>query len=350
MITKAWRRRLRPVWPVAQQTAAAVVAWLVAVRLAGHPDPFFAPVAAVIGLNATLGRRGSNAVGLMTGVVIGVIVGELALWVAPSGLWSLAVSTFVAILVARAVNGARIVQAQAGVSAVLVTVLGNQGRGWDRLLDAVIGSTVALVFSQLLFVPEPLRLLRRAETAVLSVLANSLETTAGALEHNNPRQSEQALVDLRAALREVLAELTTTREASARIVRHSITWRLRAAPLVAERERADQLDLLAGSCLLLTRTVLAVPETGRGSLAEGVRRLAGAVADLADDPGSQPVRQDAATEAGHLADWLVRHGGQVPAQSAFATACAAVRMVALDVMVFAGADPQPPLGTAQPRQ
>jgi hypothetical protein len=29
----------------------------------------------------------------------------------------------------------------------------------------------------------------------------------------------------------------------------------------------------------------------------------------------------------------------VPAQSALATACAAVRMVAIDVMVFAGVDP-----------
>ena len=59
-----WTRvaaRYGTVWPLAQQSAAAVIAWLIAARMAGHEDPFFAPVAAVIGLNATLGRRGSNA-------------------------------------------------------------------------------------------------------------------------------------------------------------------------------------------------------------------------------------------------------------------------------------------------
>jgi uncharacterized membrane protein YgaE (UPF0421/DUF939 family) len=52
-------------------------------------------------------------------------------------------------------------------------------------VDALIGVGVALVFSQLLFVPEPLRLLRRAEGAVLSTLADGLRLTADALEHMN---------------------------------------------------------------------------------------------------------------------------------------------------------------------
>jgi uncharacterized membrane protein YgaE (UPF0421/DUF939 family) len=60
--------------------AAAAAAWRVAVHLAGHQDPFFAPVAAVVGLNATLGRRGANALRLLTGVGSGVVVGELAVW------------------------------------------------------------------------------------------------------------------------------------------------------------------------------------------------------------------------------------------------------------------------------
>jgi hypothetical protein len=58
-------------WPLAQQTAGAVIAWLIAVLLTGQPDPLFAPMAAVIALNAALGRRGSNAVRLVVGVVAG---------------------------------------------------------------------------------------------------------------------------------------------------------------------------------------------------------------------------------------------------------------------------------------
>jgi uncharacterized membrane protein YgaE (UPF0421/DUF939 family) len=44
-------------WQILQQTAAAVLAWLIATMVVGHAEPFFAPVAAVVALNATLGER-----------------------------------------------------------------------------------------------------------------------------------------------------------------------------------------------------------------------------------------------------------------------------------------------------
>ena len=99
-------------------------------------------------------------------------------------------------LIARAVDDQPIVVAQAAVSAVLITAFGNQEQGWERLLDALIGVGVALVFSQLLFVPEPLRLLCRAESAVLSSLADGLQLTADALEHKNQKLADHATRDL----------------------------------------------------------------------------------------------------------------------------------------------------------
>ena len=251
------RHGIRIVWPLLQQSAAAVLAWLIAVRIAGHDDPFFAPVAALIGLNATLGRRGSNAVRMLGGVVIGVVVGELTVWLLGGGVAALAAASFTAMLLARAVDRARIMRAQAAVGAILVTVLPEPGRGWDRLVDAVIGAAVALVFSQLLFAPEPLRLLRRVEAVVLSQLAEGLRLTGDAVKHADPQRAEEATARLR-DLREDLTQLDTTRKASDRIIRHAPTWRRRAGLVVAERERADQLDLLAGSCLMLTRTAMAV--------------------------------------------------------------------------------------------
>ena len=338
MTSARWRRWISSAWPLAQQSAAAVLAWLVAVHVVGHEEPFFAPVAAVIGLNATLGRRGSNAVRLLAGVLVGVLVGEATIWVAGGGVLTLALATFVAMLVARAVDSARIVQAQAAVSAVLVVVLGHPEQGWERLLDAVIGTSVALAFSQLLFTPEPLRLLRRAEATVLSSLARGLRMTAVALKHHDPQQAEAALAHFR-ALRDDLAALSTTRKASARIVRRGLPWRRRSGLVVAERERAGQLDLLASSCLMLARTATAVNGPPRDQLAVTIRQLAAAIDDLAEDPGSRATRQHTAEQASELAKWLVEHGRQVPAQSELAAASAAIRMVAVDVMLFAGADP-----------
>ena len=65
------------------------------------------------------------------------------------------------------------------------------------------------------------------------------------------------------SLRDDLVALNTVRTASARIVRHSLTWRMRAALVALEQERADQLDLLAGSGVMLARTAMATSDQER---------------------------------------------------------------------------------------
>lgn len=325
-------------WPILQQSAAAVLAWVLAVDVVGHEDPFFAPVAAVVALNQTLGRRGSNALRLLLGVAVGIVVGEVALLLlGGGGVAALASATFTAMAVARAVDPSRIVVAQAAVSAILVTAFGDADEGLSRLVDALVGAGVALVFSQVLFSPEPLRLLRRAESAVLSGMAGGLRRSAEALEDDDQELAAQALDQLR-ALRDRLADLGTARKASDRIARHSAAWRSRRVPVVRERESADHLDLLASSCILLARTAFATTPQQRGALVPGVRELAEAMADLAAAPGDHATRQRAAERALELARWVVEHGAAVPAQSPMAAACGAVRMVAVDVMVFAGAE------------
>jgi uncharacterized membrane protein YgaE (UPF0421/DUF939 family) len=331
------RRAAEAGWPILQQTAAAAVAWVIAVAVVDHESPFFAPVAAVVGLNATLGRRGSNAVRLLVGVAVGIVVGEIAVTVAGGGVWTLTAATFVAMVIAQLVDGARIVTAQAAVSAILITAFGDPAMGANRLVEAFVGGGVALLFSQLVFTPEPLRLLRQVETAVLTAMADGLRLTADALEHDDPVLAEQALTRLR-ELRDRLADLGAMRKASESIVRHSATWRSRKAPVVREQESADQLDLLAGSCLMLTRTAMATRPSQRTTLAPGVGQLARAIADLAVQPGDRATRQRAADRALDLARWVIDHGAAVPAESAMAAACAAVRMVAIDVMVFAGVE------------
>jgi hypothetical protein len=105
--------------------------------------------------------------------------------------------------------------------------------------------------------------------------------------------------------------------------------------VVRESENAGHLDLLGGSCLLLTRTALAMSLPERRRLAPGVRELPAAIADLARAPGDRPTRQRAADRALDLARSASSPGQYQPA---FAAA-AALQMVASDVMVFAGVDP-----------
>ena len=108
-----------------------MIAWAIAKYLVGHSQPFFAPVAAVVALNASLGERGLNAVRLLLGVVVGIVVGELAVYALGGGIETLALATFAAMAVARALGGVRIVINQAATSAILTVVAahGEVGHG-----------------------------------------------------------------------------------------------------------------------------------------------------------------------------------------------------------------------------
>ena len=279
----AHRRALRRVaddaWPLLQATAAATLAWVIAKYVLDHDEPFFAPVAAVIALNATTGERGLNAVRLLQGVVVGIVV----------------------------------------------------------------GAGIALVFTQLLFSPEPLRLLRRAESAALADMGKGLELTADALERDDDELAEEALTTLR-QLRDRLVELARTRQASTRVSRRSAVWRSQRAPVVRETENAGYLDLLGGSCLMLTRAALAAEADERRELADPVRGLARALTGLALDPGDRLTRQGAVERVLDVARETATSG--VPADPALA-AIMAVRTVASDALMFAGVEPEQAVDAVQ---
>jgi Fusaric acid resistance protein-like len=329
-------RRLPPdAWLVVQGTVAATAAWVIAERVVGNHEPFFAPIAAVVALNASLGERGLNAVRLLLGVVVGIVSGELTIAALGGGYGSLALAVFAATAVARALGGARIVIAQAAAGAILTVAVANGEAGTQRLVDALIGVGVALLFSQVLFSPEPLALLRRAEAAALEDMAEGLRLTAQALESDDDDVAEQAMNQLR-MMRDRLSELGRTRHASGRVARRSAVWRSQIAPVVRETEDAGRLDLLGGSCLTLARTAMATQPACRRQLVPRVRDLADALADLAGGPGDRDTRQQAADRALDVARRLST--GETPSEVEAVAATVALRTVASDIMIFAGVD------------
>ena len=332
MLRRALRRVIDDLWPLLQGTAAAAIAWAIAKYGLDHEDPFFAPVAAVIALNATTGERGLNAVRLLQGVVVGIVVGELALAALSGQPGSLAIATFFAMAIAHALGGARITVAQAAVGAILTVAIGEAEAGVQRLFDAFIGAGVALTFSQLLFSPEPVRLLRRAESAALSDMAKGLELTADALERDDDERADEALTKLR-EMRDRLVELGRTRQASSRVSRRSAVWRSQRAPVVQETENAGYLDLLGGSCLMLARAALDADLNDRHALAPALRELGQALAGLALDPGDRLTRQAAVDRVLEVARKTVESGD--PPDPALA-AVIALRAVAGDTLMFAG--------------
>ncbi|WP_209324519.1 FUSC family protein [Brevibacterium renqingii] len=331
---RALSRVRRAFWPLFQGALAATIAWWIALNLAGHPNPFFAPIAAFIALNANQGKRGTNAVNLVFGVLLGIVVGETALQVLGTGFAAMGIGILVATTIALAGDGSRLVIAQGAVGAILTVAGGKPEFGPERVVDALIGAGIALVFSQLLFPAQPLDLLRRAERDVLDAMAEAVERASQALEDDDDRAAEDAIGGLR-SLRDKLTELSDTRKYSSRTARRAPVWWWRSEPIVQESENAGQLDLLNNSVLLLVRSALAVPAEKRSDCVPVVTRIAEVIRQLAHDPGDRENRQHAAE--GALAAFRDFDPGEDEA-TMWRQTHLAVRMAAIDLMTFAGVE------------
>jgi uncharacterized membrane protein YgaE (UPF0421/DUF939 family) len=322
-------------WRLVQATAAATVAWLLAEHVLDHPDPFFAPISALVALNTSLGERGLNALRLLQGVVLGIAVGELTLNVIGDGWGSMAFAILAATVLARALAGPPIAVAQAAASAILVVATADAATGPERFTDALLGAGVALVFSQLLFSPEPIRLVRRFESEALRVMAAGLDLGAQALDEDDDELGERALAELR-SLPDRVTELRRMRRASDRVARRTLMWRTQRKLVVQENENAGHLDLLAGSCVTLARLISFVPASERQTLQPSVRGLADVLAALAVDLGDRQTRQDAAERALEVANAVA--DATAEPDSPLAAAITGVRLVATDLMVYAGVE------------
>jgi hypothetical protein len=171
----------------------------------------------------------------------------------------------------------------------------------------------------------------------LAGVADGLEVTSRALERDDADEAQRAVDRLR-DLRDHLVELSRVRGASSRVARRSAAWRSQRTPVVRESESAGHLDLVAGSSLTFARAALGASEAAHAWLAPSARELAAALSELAREPGDRGVRQRAADRALEVARRL-ETAGRAP-DSSLVSAAAAGRMVAADVMAFAGVDPE----------
>jgi hypothetical protein len=183
---------------IAQSAAAAGIAWELALQIPNHGRPFFAPIAAVIGLAADRGRRGRQAIDMIVGVGLGILIGAALVAVAGVGAWQLIVGTAVALIVPTALGARPVVRTQSAASAILIVALHVPGTNtaWQRLIDALIGGGIAILLARFLFPIDPLDLVRREAIALRRQLADLLDTLAGALETGDREAAEKVVARL----------------------------------------------------------------------------------------------------------------------------------------------------------
>jgi hypothetical protein len=264
---------------IAQSALAAGAAWEIALQIPGHGKPFFAPIAAVIALGAERGRRGRQAIEVMVGVTIGILLGAAIVAVAGVGAWQLVLATAVALAAATAAAAPPVVRTQAAASAILVVALHQPGTNLalQRLIDALIGGGIAIVLARLLFPVDPLDLVRDEARQLRARVADALEEVAAALATGDRGRARSALQRLNALDERRLDDaLALARDVARRAPRRRpLRKRLEALGeswLELEASVNDARAIATGALRLLGEKAAPGPE-----LVEGVRAAAAAV-------------------------------------------------------------------------
>ncbi|HEX7389080.1 MAG TPA: FUSC family protein, partial [Acidiphilium sp.] len=215
---------------VLASTLAGALAWMVARILFGHPHPVFAAIVAIVCLAPGIPSHRRQALGMLVGVGIGIATGELAL-LFPTHIPLLrgSVSIFVAMMIASSFGLGPVAPIQAGVSTILVFVLGPETAGYVRMVDSAVGIVVALIFSQLLVTPDPTGVVEKAARRMLAGLSAGFSQYDLALTNTDWRVAHAAVEQVSVARDSVIAL-----DSSMRWARHAVRWSLRGR-LVASR-------------------------------------------------------------------------------------------------------------------
>ncbi|MBM0237647.1 FUSC family protein [Micromonospora sp. ATA32] len=356
MVRLSWVReatgRLRRGWlPVVEATLAATIAWVLATRLVGHPQPFFAPAAALIVLGQARGQRVRRAVEVLLGVAAGVLVADLVVQaLGPHTTWTVFTVILLTVGLAVAIGASTVSVVQAAVSALYLVVVAPPTESLVpfRFVDALIGGVVAIAASQLIDARRPLAPLVVEFRSTFSELAELLDEIADALTRGD---ADAALAALDRARRADAAveRLRDAVRAAGEALRLNVRRRQHLGRLRSVEGSVRQIDYVVRNVRVLARAAVtfsrlpnpAPAELGVALrlLAEGVRAVGDALdADLnghEETADRHAERADvAALEAVRIAGRLFTPGQTLP----LAMIIGQVRATAIDLLRGVGGD------------
>ena len=333
------RLRVNGLW-IAQAALATSVAWVVAREVLGHPRPVFAPLVALIGVSATLGRRRRYAIEMVIGVALGIAVADALVVAIGDGPVQIAAIVAGAMAAAVALGGGVVLVSEAAASALLVVTIQPPGSGLSgaRFLDSLLGGVIALAVTALLPM-NPAAAARRAAEPLLAELAGALDEVALGLEHGDADLADRAftrarsldpdsLADTVVSGKELLGLSPFARRARARFGRYELA--------------ANQVDATLTSVKALSRASVRGIEQGANippAVPAAVRELAETVRTLDryfEHPEEEPPVSEHALRAAARATLVLEETTNLPVS----VIVGQVRAAAVDLLRSWGLDRQ----------
>ncbi|MFJ4776134.1 aromatic acid exporter family protein [Streptomyces sp. NPDC088762] len=154
LATRVARRRREPVAVQAlRSTAAAVISYVVALRLSSEPNPLTAPLTALLVVQVTLYSTLTTSIRRVNSVVVGVLIAIGFSVLVGLTWWSLGLLILASLVVGHLVRVDEFVP-EVAISAMLVLgVTQVANTAWDRVLETVIGAVIGLLVNLLVAPP-----------------------------------------------------------------------------------------------------------------------------------------------------------------------------------------------------
>ncbi|WP_273369195.1 FUSC family protein [Corynebacterium massiliense] len=186
LIARAQRVRHRLVY-ILQATIAAGIAFWVAHRVVGHPQPFFAPISAVIIMGLSGGNRLSRALEMSIGVTFSVAVGDTLVQLIGTGPIQMTIIIGLALIIGSFLSKSPLIINQIVIGSILIATIlppGSEVGGGARAIDALLGSGIGIL-TMAIIPASPLREGRNEISNVLSIVSSGLSDTKKALEERD---------------------------------------------------------------------------------------------------------------------------------------------------------------------
>lgn len=238
-----------------RSTAAATLAYIVALWLSSEPAPLTAPLTALLVVQVTLYSTITTSIRRVNAVVAGVLIAIGFSVLVGLSWWSLALIILASLLAGRLVRVDEFVP-EVAISAMLVLgVTHAAGTAWDRVLETLIGAVVGLLFN-VLFVPpvwvgaagesieDLARQMRRLMRDVGEELTSHTPVERAAARLREARRLDNGIAEVDAALRQAEDSLRLNPR-----VKEGLLHR------VVLRTGLDTLEICAVVLRVLTRTI-----------------------------------------------------------------------------------------------
>lgn len=277
-----WQSRL---FMIVQIALAAGMSWWLAQTLFSHKAPFLAVVATIVCLGFSFGQRLWRAMEIAVGVTVGVLIGDIFLYLFGTGVWQIMLVIAVAMSITTWLGARTLMVTQSAVqAAVVLTVIPGVDAGFERWLDALVGCGVALLFATV--APTgPVTRPRMQAAKVLHETSITIRSMVLAVESCDIEEAERVLEAARST-EHALNALTTAANEGAAVVRISPFLRRHKEGVLQIADITVPLDRFTRNLRVLARRGVVAVYRGEGVSRDHLDLLT-ALAQVTDECASE---------------------------------------------------------------